>query len=96
MTIKDLTVVLGNLTRREVIDQTGLTGLFEIHLDWTVETPVPALATQAETARPGAASDPEGADLLTSLQEQLGLILESKKAPVRVLVIDHIERPDAN
>lgn len=34
-----------------------------------------------------------GASLFTALQEQLGLKLESTKAPVAVLVIDHVERP---
>ena len=32
--------------------------------------------------------------LFTALQEQLGLKLESATAQMRVLVVDHIERPD--
>jgi uncharacterized protein (TIGR03435 family) len=35
-------------------------------------------------------------DLFTAMQEQLGLKLESTKAPVDVLVIDHVEKPSAN
>jgi uncharacterized protein (TIGR03435 family) len=31
-----------------------------------------------------------------ALQEQLGLRLESTKAPVEVLVIDHVEKPSEN
>ena len=34
--------------------------------------------------------------ILTALQEQLGLRLESTKGPVDVIVIEHIERPTAN
>ena len=34
--------------------------------------------------------------LFEAIQEQLGLKLEPEKAPVDVLVIDHIERPSAN
>jgi uncharacterized protein (TIGR03435 family) len=35
-------------------------------------------------------------DLFTAIQEELGLKLTSTKAPVDVLVIDHVERPSAN
>ena len=34
--------------------------------------------------------------LFSALQEQLGLKLEAGKGPVKVLVIDHVERPSAN
>jgi uncharacterized protein (TIGR03435 family) len=36
------------------------------------------------------------ADAFAALREQLGLKLESRKAPVEVYVIDHVERPAAN
>jgi uncharacterized protein (TIGR03435 family) len=35
-------------------------------------------------------------DIFEALQQQLGLMLDSGKAPVEVLVVDHLERPDAN
>jgi uncharacterized protein (TIGR03435 family) len=41
-------------------------------------------------------SPDDSASLFTVLQEQLGLKLESGRAPARVLVIDHIERPSEN
>jgi uncharacterized protein (TIGR03435 family) len=34
--------------------------------------------------------------LLTALREQLGLTLESQKALIALLVIDHVERPSEN
>ena len=42
---------------------------------------------------PGDVSRP---DLFTAVREQLGLRLEARKAPVEVLVIDHVERPSEN
>jgi uncharacterized protein (TIGR03435 family) len=40
--------------------------------------------------------DPSGPSLFTVLEEQLGLKLESSKASVEVLQVDHVERPSAN
>jgi len=42
------------------------------------------------------ASDASSTGIFTAIQEQLGLKLESVKAPIDVLVIDHIERPTIN
>jgi bla regulator protein BlaR1 len=42
---------------------------------------------------PGDVSRP---DLFTAVREELGLRLESRKAPVEVLVIDHVEKPSEN
>jgi len=38
-------------------------------------------------------NDPNGAALLTSLREQLGLRLEATRGPVEVLVVERIDRP---
>jgi uncharacterized protein (TIGR03435 family) len=38
-----------------------------------------------------------GASIFTAVQEQLGLRLEAKKAPVEILIIDHADKvPTAN
>jgi uncharacterized protein (TIGR03435 family) len=42
------------------------------------------------------AAESSGPSIFTVIQEQLGLKLESHKAPVEVLVIDHVEAPSAN
>jgi len=37
-----------------------------------------------------------GSTFLEALQEQLGLKLEATKAPLRILVVDHVDRPSQN
>jgi uncharacterized protein (TIGR03435 family) len=67
-----------------VVDRTGLAGSFDFHLEYAPESP------------DGIASDPLAVPFRTALQEQLGLKLVAMRAPVRVLVIDRLERPSGN
>jgi uncharacterized protein (TIGR03435 family) len=85
--IRVLSMVLG----RSVIDRTGFTELFDVRLDF-----VPDEITEAMPPPPPNAADSNFPSILTAMQEQLGLRLESTKGPVEVLVIDSVERPSAN
>jgi uncharacterized protein (TIGR03435 family) len=67
---------------RPVVDQTGLTGKYDVSLKWT-----PSDAPPAADAPP---------DLYTAIQEQLGLKLVATKALDDVFVIDHVEHPSQN
>ena len=77
------------LEGREVRDETGLSGVYDFTLKWTSE---PRDPSAADSAPRGTA----GPSIFTALEEQLGLRLESTKAPVDVIVIDHIEEPTPN
>jgi uncharacterized protein (TIGR03435 family) len=97
ISMEQLTTALSNTMQRTVIDQTGFTAPFDVHLEWTEDqsTPgfyAPGLAPPA-SALPASGSGPT---VFTVLQEQLGLRLESTKGPVMILVIDHAVRPSAN
>ena len=70
---------------RLVIDKTGLSGPYDLDLQWMPDT---AATPGAPQATPG-----DGVSLFAAMQEQLGLKLEAKRAPVEVLVIDSAERP---
>jgi uncharacterized protein (TIGR03435 family) len=68
---------------RNVIDRTGLDGEYNFDLRWAPD------AADGDSV-------PDAPSIFTAVQEQLGLKLESSKAPVDAIVIDHIERPSAN
>src|SRR6478735_8914868 len=79
---------------RTEMDMTGLMGNYLIDLQWTAdEGAIPFLEGSSDPVPP---PDPQGQTILTALNEQLGLKIESRMAPVDVIVIDHIQRPSAN
>lgn len=71
--------------QRPVIDRTGLTGRWDIDLEFAGTGPL----TTADT--PDAP-----ASVFTAVQEQLGLKLEPRKEKMDVLVIDHVQMPTPN
>ena len=78
---------------RPVVDQTGLTGRWDFTLQWTPdETQFGGRGGQAQ-AQAGANAPP---GLFTAMQEQLGLKIDSTRAPVDALVIDRVEKPSEN
>jgi len=90
MTMPALASILSRMTSRPVQERTGLDGAFNFTLMWTPD----------EFQRPDplgrAPVNAEAPSLFSALQEQLGLKLESTRAPVDIVVIDHIERPSEN
>jgi len=92
-----LTPALASILGRPVIDKTGLTGNFDLTLEWAPD-PNPSFgnfgpAPGADAPPPG---DPNGPSIFTAVQEQLGLRLESEKGPVEIVVIDRVEKPSEN
>jgi uncharacterized protein (TIGR03435 family) len=88
---------LSQILGRTVVDKTDLKGLYDFDLKWTPD--VGQTVGPAGTLPPGVELppiDPSGPSLVTGLQEQLGLKLESTKGPVQVLVIDGVQRPSEN
>ena len=79
-TLTNVPVVTG--IDRPVLDRTGLKGNYAFTLKFAApQNPNP---------------DPDRPQFMTALQEQLGLKLESIRAPVDVLVIDSVQRPSDN
>ena len=82
---------------RPVVDQTGLTDRYDFRLRWTPDSSQFAAFRSAGLVPNANPDDPNAPpSLYTATQDQLGLKLEPAKAPVDVMVIDHIEQPSAN
>lgn len=91
-----LTQFLTQVTGRMVHDKTGLTGLYDFELRFDPQVLMAMLPQLGVNVPAGAAANLPPSDspaLLTALQEQLGLKLESQRGPVEVLVIDSAEMP---
>ncbi len=61
---------------RPVLDMTHLTGTYDFALDWASDTD----------------DTPGGVSLATAIQDQLGLKLELRKAPIEIVIVDKIEK----
>jgi uncharacterized protein (TIGR03435 family) len=70
-----------------VVDQTGLDGFY----DFTLELPPPDPERPREGGGP-----PDMGDRFAAIRAQLGIKVESRKAPVKVMVIDRAEKPGEN
>ena len=86
--IREFAGLLERLVGRRVVNDTGLTGTFDIRLEFASDQmptslPLPPAGTAAR----------DGLSLFTALEEQLGLRLESTRGPVPVIVIDDASLP---
>jgi uncharacterized protein (TIGR03435 family) len=81
--IGTVALLLSGPAGRPVVDKTGLTGRYDMQIE------------MSQSASATANSD-QGPSVFSAVQDQLGLKLESKKNPVEILVIDHIEHPSEN
>ncbi len=91
--------VMTNTMHQMVIDQTGLKGNYDFTIEWRKDQTMSGMPREPRGGDPGsdaAPPDSSGPSFSTALQEQLGLKLESTKAPVDVIAIDHIDRPTEN
>ncbi len=80
---------LGIDLQRPVINRTGLTAHYDFKLEFTPERTV-----SRDSPEPISASDSSGATLFTAIQEQLGLKLDSTKAPVEMFIVQGAEKPE--
>ncbi len=92
--------VLSRQLGRVVLDKTGITGNYDFELRWNPDQSQLSMLTGADNGRQSIdgtpANDSFGPSIFDAVQEQLGLKLESQKAPIEVIVIDHVGKPSEN
>jgi uncharacterized protein (TIGR03435 family) len=76
----------GNLV---IIDKTGLTGLYDIHLSF-------ASQGSFNATPPALSEEPSVPSIFKAVQEQLGLKLQPGKGSIDCFVIDSVEKPTKN
>jgi uncharacterized protein (TIGR03435 family) len=87
LTSRALADVLASSLGRPVIDKTDLTGLFDVHVEYALQPPIPGVPGLPQL---------DQSSIFPAIQDQLGLKLEPARALVEVLVIDRGEKPSEN
>lgn len=83
--VSKIMTLLQSSSDRVIVDKTGFSGLIDVHLEFSQEL---------ATAAPG--TDPSPLPSLFTAIQELGLKLDSAKAPLEVIVIDSVQKPSAN
>ncbi len=92
--IADFVRSLGEYVDRPLVDRTGLTGRYDLELQFTADRS--ALVGAPPPGGLSATVDSDIAPLPTALVEQLGLRMQSEMGAVEVLVIDRVSPPAEN
>jgi uncharacterized protein (TIGR03435 family) len=86
--LSDIAKLLGRLAGTPVIDQTGLTGKYDFHLEFARKRPV----GPGPDGAPAPPLADVGPNLMDAVEGQLGLNMETAKIPIDMIVIDHLEK----
>jgi uncharacterized protein (TIGR03435 family) len=89
ITMPGLAEALTPSVDRVVVDATGLKGNYQLQADWSVPPPPPG------PTGPGPSPAPPPFLSFPSI-ERAGLKLETRKAPVETIVVDHLEKTPTN
>lgn len=92
VTMSALALALASQLNRPVYDRTNLTGQFDFQIEY-IPGQTPQIPPGASRPPGTTLPSPDGPSLLSALQEQLGLTLDSTRGPVDVLVIDSVTQP---
>ncbi len=101
VTMQSLADLLARNVGRPVLDQTGITGEYDIDLEFKPEEgtspmgrgmPLPMPRPEGAAPAGHEANAETGASIFTAIQDQLGLKLEGKKGPIETIVVDQANK----
>jgi len=87
---------LSGQVSRVIVDKTNLPGQYDLRLQWTPDQPLGLGGPDGGRGAVAPPVDPGAPNLLTAMEDQLGLKLESSRGPVEIIVIDRVEKPTEN
>jgi uncharacterized protein (TIGR03435 family) len=95
---EDLITALSRIVDRTVVDGTGITGMFDVHLEWTPDQTGGEILVSPASGDPAASppSDNGGPSIFYRFTGTTRADARIDSGPVRVLVIDHVERTSEN
>jgi uncharacterized protein (TIGR03435 family) len=94
--VKVLVSLLSQFTGKHVNDKTGLTGRYDFDMKLDLQALMGLVQKMGINVPTANLPQSDGSSVMTALNEQLGLKLESARGPVDVLVIDSVEAPAAD
>jgi uncharacterized protein (TIGR03435 family) len=91
---------MGGASATQVVDMTGLTGSYEVSMEFSMQDMIAAARAQGmdipggpAAKGPTEASDPgSGGTTIAHAVDAMGLKLEQRKAPVEQIVVDSAEK----
>jgi uncharacterized protein (TIGR03435 family) len=86
----ELASALARMLGHLVADETGLTAMYEVKMEWTPDQASPVTNADEQSTAP----EP-GPSLLTAVNDQLGLRLQTRKVSADLVVVDHVEKTPA-
>jgi uncharacterized protein (TIGR03435 family) len=84
VTMVQLADIVSRDLDRPLLDKTGLAGQFEVDLTWRPD--------RASGPTPSPSDDLDHPTVFSELRDKLGLKVTSGKAPIDIIVVDHVER----
>ncbi len=92
--------MLSRFVNRPAVDKTGLTGQYDVHLEFVrgdgPSGPTRVNGVYSPDLSADTSEEASGPSIFTAVREQLGLKLVPDRSPLEVIVVDNAERPSGN